>query len=87
MMLILTYKECNFARIPARQVCIETGCKSKHHILLYHLESKWKEMHEFSLTAIPCKIKGNSLDTMIDIRVVHDAYWYLQSLYRCSYPS
>ena len=43
-------------------------------------------MHEFSLTVIPCEMKGNSLDTMLDI-VVHDAYCDLQSLLHCSYSS
>ena len=89
MMHIVTYKACTSAHIPARQVLVETGCFTEHGTLLSLLGINVKRRNacEFSLTTIPCKMKGNSLDTMFDILVVHDAYCDLQSLYNCLYPS
>jgi hypothetical protein len=88
MMHIVTYKFYTSARILRRQVWIETGC-SKEHVTLLSLVIKVESRNacEFSLTAIPCEMKGNSLDTMFDILVVHDAYCDLHSLYLCSHSS
>ena len=86
----MTYKVCPPARIPRRQVCIETGGSKKDSILLsFGIKVERRNACEFSLTVIvPCEMKGNySLDTMFDILVVHDAYCDLQSLYNCSYSS
>ena len=88
MMHILTYKLYTTARIPVRQVLVETGCFSEHGSLSVSLGINVERRNacEFSLTAIPCEIKGSSLDTMFDI-LVHDAYFDLQIVYHCSYPS
>ena len=89
MMHIVTYKVCPPARIPVRYVLVETGCSSKHAILLsLRVKVERRIAREFLLTVIvPCEMKGNSLDSMLDILVVHDVYCDLQSLYNYSYSS
>jgi hypothetical protein len=60
MMHIGTYKACTAARIPARKVCIETGCAIEHAILLsFGIKVERRNACEFSLTAIPYEMKDN----------------------------
>ena len=74
---------------PAGKVLVKRSRTIEHGTLLSLLGIKVERRNacEFSLTAIPSEMKGNSLDTMFDILVVHDAYCDLQSLYHCSHSS